>query len=56
MESNIEARIEQIQKGRSGIYPWWVGQQIAAEFGIKVEEAMPFVMSHIKKVSEEATK
>jgi hypothetical protein len=48
MNMTIRQRIIEIQRGRSGIYPYRVAQQVANEFLVSMPEAIEHVMEHIK--------
>ena len=48
MTPQILNRIEQMQAGKSGIYPYRVAQDIAAECRIPMHEAIEHVLYHIK--------
>lgn len=47
-EQKILLRIEEIQRGRIGIYPHHVASSIASEFGVSLPEATNMVLQHIK--------
>jgi hypothetical protein len=44
----IPQRIQEIQRGRRGIYPYRVSWQISLEFSIPIKDAMNAVCEHIK--------
>lgn len=46
----IQKRISEMQSGKSGIYPYRVAQDIAAEFFIPYEAARDEVLAHIRNV------
>lgn len=46
--------INQQQRGKSGIYPYHVAQDVAIQFRISIEEAQELVAEHIKQVLAES--
>ena len=56
MNPEILAFITELQKGKSGIYPYRVAQEVAIKFQISIEEAQKYVSQHIKDVLKEARK
>lgn len=56
MDNNIQAWIDEYQKGKSGIYPYQVALLVCGKFGILLKDALNEVVAHIDKVmSEERT-
>lgn len=53
MNPEIVAYIDEYQRGKSGIRPFWVAQAVCSKFNIKESEALSYVTAHIKKVLEE---
>lgn len=47
--------IEDEQKGRSGIYPYKIAQEVAIKFRIPIKEASKYVLQHIKNEIREAS-
>lgn len=44
--------IEEIQKGKSGIYPYRVTEEVSRRFEISQSAAALYVIEHIRKVLE----
>jgi hypothetical protein len=56
MDKKILDFIEEIQRGKSGIYPYRVAQEVAIKFQISMERAQEYVSQHIKDALKEVTK
>jgi hypothetical protein len=54
MNREIMDFIVELQRGKSGIYPYRVALEVCAKFQISIEEAQEYVTKHIQQVLAEA--
>ena len=53
MEAEIMQWINDYQRGKGGIFPYRVAEQVAIRFRITISHAIDFVLVHIRQVAVE---